>query len=427
MKKIFRSITGAIILLTVLCLLPATGVHAASVSASFDIVSKNTEIAVEDMIKVELNLSADVEIGAIEAYISYDSNLLEYIAGPDCILGGEGVLRISDSGTDTYSSERTYLLYFSALSKGEAKLSIRDNPEIYDANESNLMSVSSQPLKFEIKSGTKVSDDATLASLKVGDATLTPSFDPAVKDYTVKVKSDVVKLAISAEPSDELASVRIEGNDSLEAGQNRITINVTAADGTENKYVLYAVKEEAARAEEQQQEDNTDEKTATGQDSQGSFEPVDTGEHRQAFYVEERDSQVVLIADTEYAVCGDAGQVTVPDGFVQTSVLISGYTLTAFMPESERVSEYLLLVLQKEGSEPGLYCYDRIEKTIQRYDIIKGASQAGETALTAQEAQELTDGYEKSLNNLTLVIAIVCAIAMALLIVVIRLIFKLRR
>lgn len=423
--SIYKILVGVIMLIAVLTLIPKDSAYASSVSAAFDVISNRDDIQVEDMIKVELNLTADEEIGAIEAYISYDSDSLEYIAGPDCILGGEGVLRISDPGTSTYSSDRTYLLYFKALSTGKLKLSLRKNPEIYDANEGDLMSVSAEPITFEVTSGESVSSDATLESIKVGSGTLEPSFDSSIKDYTVKVAAEVEKLTISAVPTDDMATVSIDGNESLKAGQNRITINVTAADGTENKYVLYAIKEESEIADDTKTEDSekSEDKSSDTQKEQSA----DSGVHKQAFYVEERDSKVVLIADTEYFVPDNAASVVVPDGFVQTSVLISGYTLTAFAPEDAQVAEYLILVLQKEGSEPGLYCYDRIEKTIQRYDVTKGASISGEKALTAEEAQQLTDGYEKSLNNLTLVIAILCAVAMILLIITIKLILKLRR
>ncbi len=422
MRKISVLFAALVLTAATVALAPTERAQAASVSAAFVKVAPESDIRVEDMVKLELRFNADVEIGAVEVYVAYDSEKFEYISGPDCVLGGEGVLRISDPGTSSYSTKRNYLLYFKAIAMGESEFSIRSNPEIYDANDGDAMSVSSQPLTLTVLAGTTASSDASLAQLKVGSAVLSPSFDPQIKDYNVHVENSLVKLAVSALANDPLAAVTVEGADELKVGSNRITINVTAPDGTENKYVIYCVREEAPV--EETQETETDEKEA--EEKKIEEEPK---EHEQAFYVTEQDGKSMLIADTQYEVMETDAGIKPPEGFYRTTILISGYTITAFSPVPDGTPEYLLLILRKEGNDPGLYVYDRIEKTIQRYGLLSNGEPTGIVKDEKEADKNAPDpeAVEKTVNTLSTVIAVLSGVCMLLLIITIRVIFRRRR
>lgn len=423
MKKIKALLALGIICAAMAVLAPSQHAQAASVTAEFTKVAPDSDVRVEDMVKLELRLNADVEIGAVELYISYNSDIFEYMMGPDCVLGGEGVLRISDSGTSTYSTKRNYLLYFQATAMGESKFSVRNNPEIYDANDEEAMSVSSQPLTISVLAGTTASSDATLSALKVGSAVLTPSFDPQIKDYNVRVENAFDKLAVSAVANDPLASVTVEGADDLKVGSNRITVVVSAPDGTENKYVIYCVREEAPEEEKTEEPAEPEKEPEPAKKS----DPA-PGKHEQAFYVTQQDDRIMLIADTQYEMMSSDEGVKIPDGFYKTSILISGYTVVAFSPVPDGTPEYLLLILRKEGSEPGLYVYDRIEKTLQRYGITAGADTTVTEKDDKDKDEELPDkeAYDKTINTLTTVIAVLSGVCMLLIIIVIRIIFRRR-
>lgn len=423
MKKIKALLALGIICAAMAVFAPSQHAQAASVTAEFTKVAPDSDVRVEDMVKLELRLNADVEIGAVELYISYNSDIFEYMMGPDCVLGGEGVLRISDSGTSTYSTKRNYLLYFQATAMGESKFSVRNNPEIYDANDEEAMSVSSQPLTISVLAGTTASSDATLSALKVGSAVLTPSFDPQIKDYNVRVENAFDKLAVSAVANDPLASVTVEGADDLKVGSNRITVVVSAPDGTENKYVIYCVREEAPEEEKTEEPAEQEKEPEPAKKS----DPA-PGKHEQAFYVTQQDDRIMLIADTQYEMMSSDEGVKIPDGFYRTSILISGYTVAAFSPVPDGTPEYLLLILRKEGSEPGLYVYDRIEKTLQRYGITAGADTTVTEKDDKDKDEELPDkeAYDKTINTLTTVIAVLSGVCMLLIIIVIRIIFRRR-
>ena len=423
MNKIKALLVLGFICAVMAVLAPSHEAQAASVTAEFNKVAPDSDVRVEDMVKLELRLNADVEIGAVELYISYNSDIFEYMMGPDCVLGGEGVLRISDSGTSTYSTKRNYLLYFQATAMGESKFSVRNNPEIYDANDEEAMSVSSQPLTVSVLAGTTASSDATLSALKVGSAVLTPSFDPQIRDYNVRVENAFDKLAVSAVANDPLASVTVEGADDLKVGSNRITVVVSAPDGTENKYVIYCVREEAPEEEKTEEPDEPEEEPEKTSKSETT-----PGKHEQAFYVTQQDDKIMLIADTQYEMMSSDEGVKIPDGFYRTSILISGYTVAAFSPVPDGTPEYLLLILRKEGSEPGLYIYDRIEKTLQRYGLTAGEETPTQEEDKADEDGEIPDkeAYDKTINTLTTVIAVLSGVCMLLIIIVIRIIFRRR-
>ena len=105
--------------------------------------------------------------------------------------------------------------------------------------------------------------------------------------------------------------------------------------------------------------------------------------------------------------------------------MISGHTVTAYAPSNNPGSDYLLLILEKEGSQPAIYSFDRVEKTLQRLNderIVVG-SKTGSGYSTIEE-EELVKSYEKSMGTMTMVIAILSGICMLLLIIVIRMALK---
>lgn len=83
-----------------------------------------------------------------------------------------------------------------------------------------------------------ISGDATLKSLKIPNATLSPSFDKNVYEYTTNVK-DVNEVTVNAQASDSSSKVQISNNyKSLQKGSNLIKIVVTAESGAQKTYTI---------------------------------------------------------------------------------------------------------------------------------------------------------------------------------------------
>ncbi len=89
-----------------------------------------------------------------------------------------------------------------------------------------------------------LSNDATLSSLSVANAKLSPSFSPSKTSYSCgTVDFSVSKLSISAVANDSGAKVSITGSD-LSVGKNTVKITVTAATGAKKTYSISVTREQ---------------------------------------------------------------------------------------------------------------------------------------------------------------------------------------
>ena len=86
-------------------------------------------------------------------------------------------------------------------------------------------------------------NDATLQSLVVKDLDYRPIFSKTNTEYSMEVGSEINELDITAIPTDANATVEISGYKNLVAGENRVTIKVTAPDGvTTMRYQIIVTK-----------------------------------------------------------------------------------------------------------------------------------------------------------------------------------------
>ncbi len=105
-----------------------------------------------------------------------------------------------------------------------------------------LASVGSEPLTVDFK---KLLLSNKLASLNIENATLSPSFDPEVLEYSVSVPNSTEKLKISAE-ANEGATVDISSAELTEGKQTQILITVTPSVGNAIVYKINAFREVSA-------------------------------------------------------------------------------------------------------------------------------------------------------------------------------------
>ncbi|MBO4506592.1 MAG: cadherin-like beta sandwich domain-containing protein [Lachnospiraceae bacterium] len=434
--KAFKKMGIALLLAAAMLISPLTAnteARAASAAIAFE---KDLEtVRVDDVVAVTLKLTADAIIGAFEGYISYNSDVLDFVTGPETIVGGEGILKINDSDPDARFNERSYLIFFKATGIGSCDIKMRGNPEIYQAETDFPMSVSSSPLTIDVLASQRASSDASLAAMKISPGTLTPEFSPEVFEYSVTVPFETTTLLVSAVTSDAKANVKIEGNDELDVGQNRVLLLVTAEDGSLNKYVIYAAREPEKNGAAGDQSEVTG-TPADGENTEnGTGETSNEGDEDQnkslQFFVTEEDGELILetYSRVRYTIENNPGDIKIPEGYFKTSILISRHSVTAYSPTEDLSSDFLLLILSKNGGAPELYSFDRVEKTLQRYSsenkstVINSKTSSGYAKL---EDAEQVAAYEKSLHSLTLVIAILSGVCMLLLILTIRLAMKSR-
>ncbi len=78
-----------------------------------------------------------------------------------------------------------------------------------------------------------------LASLKVGDLTLSPNFDTTIYEYTAEYIGEDTKLDITATATDPYYTVDIVGNENLQEGEN--IINILVSDPDDENVATYQI------------------------------------------------------------------------------------------------------------------------------------------------------------------------------------------
>lgn len=81
-----------------------------------------------------------------------------------------------------------------------------------------------------------------LKSLSIDNYEIIPNFDKQIINYELQKEVTDDEIMVKAEPDDDKASISGIGNISLNSGENKITINVTAENGTVRSYYIKIVK-----------------------------------------------------------------------------------------------------------------------------------------------------------------------------------------
>ena len=82
-----------------LCILflhfPSTNSLAASATIKIEIPTE--EVSKEEEFKISIVIASDSTLGDFEGYLSYNAEIIEFISGPACVTGGNGMLRFMDT------------------------------------------------------------------------------------------------------------------------------------------------------------------------------------------------------------------------------------------------------------------------------------------------------------------------------------------
>ena len=198
------------------------------------------DIKKEQEIKVKVVLDSDVDLYSIDAYISYDAELLEFVPENDIVTGADGILEVKDVfGEETKQKE--YEITFRTLDVGQAYVNLT---EVYliDYADLDYITVAPSDYSFDIAINETVAEDARLSDLLVAPGDLTEAFDPNKLDYEMHVGMDVETIGVSAFAASEDSVVDLEMPESIVEGENIVTIKVTALSGNINVYTIRVVK-----------------------------------------------------------------------------------------------------------------------------------------------------------------------------------------
>ena len=188
-----------------LFLLTFSRVAAHASSADITISSDSEVYHKGDTVTVSIEIEADVLPGDFEGYLLYPEDVLTYVSGPGIVSGGEGILKINDQVDSETRNSRKYSLKFKAEGLGNAEISLRDDPELYEYEEGGyslgtyieITSGKVEPEKDEVPTPTEKvtpTDGPTpavtpgpeptgdITPVPTGDVTPTPDPDEEPKD-----------------------------------------------------------------------------------------------------------------------------------------------------------------------------------------------------------------------------------------------------
>lgn len=203
----------------------------------------------------------------------------------------------------------------------------------------------------------KKSSNASLGSLVISAGTLSPEFSAATKDYTATVDYSCSSLAVTANPADSKASVTsVTGNDSLEVGENTVSVVVTAEDGSTSTYNIVVTR----RTED-------DPENADKQDNWKKFD----------------------INGTEWTMVNDIPEDVVLEGFEHSKTVIDGLEYNTL---HGTFGDITLVYLQSESGN-GLFVYDAAQNAA--YEFVRINSESHFIVVLLPKVDDVPEGYNE--------------------------------
>ncbi|MDF2800464.1 MAG: hypothetical protein K0S61_367 [Anaerocolumna sp.] len=374
-------------------------------SAKVTLSGKETIFEKGDSFTVDIKVNSKESIGDFEGYLTYDADILEFVSEASFIAGGEGLIKISDINVMTGEATKKYVVKFVAKETGSSLIAFRETPSVYDFDTSQSMSVSSNQLKVEVGTKALASSNGDLKELKVNPGKLTPEFTPETTQYSVNVESDVDQMIISSIPSDEKASVSIEGNKELVAGENTIEITVEAESGEKKVYKVTVLKKEADKKEDNEDPDDLD----NNEDGSGEYTNNDKTVIISKPNIIKENGDIFYENGYRYQIISPEEDGIVPQGYIKTSILIDNTAIEVYSLEGEPDNEFLLIYAVGPSGNKGLYQYDRLEKTLQRYEGPQSLQQE-----ETENSSNKTDSIESKLVIMGVLLFVLIAVCIVL-------------
>lgn len=191
------------------------------------------EVIAGNTITVEVKLNNPAGITSANFELIYDGNIFAYVSGMDGS-GFNGVIPFSVTGGATEQTEYKWNITFKANQTGTCNFTIKG----YQFIDTDVNDFSPACGSASVKVMAVGSDDATLSSIQVGGANLSPAFAKWTLDYVCYVNNSVTSVNIAA-TSSQGGRVEIAGNtNNLAVGNNYVTITSYAPNGKAMKYNL---------------------------------------------------------------------------------------------------------------------------------------------------------------------------------------------
>lgn len=203
------------------------------------------EVYLDETFKIYIDIG-NISVSAYTLNLYFDNSKLEYAEGPENtnILNNRIITIWYDEkgGINPKENEQIAEFKFRAIEEGDVSFNL--SGEFFD-KDGNVLNVNDSNIQLKIKGiqeskddnqeekeDLTTSNDSSLKILRLSEEGIVPEFSPDIKDYYFVTSKDFTNLNITAIPNNSDANVRINGNDNLNEGINKITIDVTSKDKT---------------------------------------------------------------------------------------------------------------------------------------------------------------------------------------------------
>ena len=298
----------------------------------------SSQIVVGNKVTVTVKLSSSEPIGVVNYSVTYDSSKLQHVSG---------TLNHIFTAENNSTKEKSLVFTFKAIAAGDANINFRINEAIAFNEQNYTYSNQSKTVKIITNQQLQAtySKDNNLSNLGVTGFQLAPGFSKDNINYSLEVENEIDKITVTGSKSDSKASVSGLGEHTLEEGQNKIEVKVTAQNGSSKVYTINVTRKELT--------------------------PI-----------------VVTIGDTEYNVVRKEELLTAPNStFEKSTIQISELDVPTLL--NKAIDTTLVGLKDKDGNVT-LYTYKD-----NKYEKYKEIDNSNTTVIPTNNEIELPSSYKK--------------------------------
>jgi len=350
----------------------------------------------------------------VTATINADSGIYTTEGSLNC--SGAGVNKSADMSYEdlnTANTTKSFSFTIKPTSSGTVTCST-SNVMIRELKEASVYSLNNSSATITVKEPVYVapkeySSNNKLKSLEIEGYSISPEFSNDVKEYNVEVPNGTEKIVVKATKDDNSASINGIGEISVTEGTNKIEVKVTAENGNINIFVIDVVVKELDPIEVK-----VAEKKLTIIRKEGILEvpenyeksSIKIGEEDVLCYKNVATGNIIIgLKDEEgnskyYSYDEKTKKYTLYNGKkignvnlnildMPTSEIPTGYSKVTFKYNDEEFEGYqyiekgvtyaaddsvkgndfyLIYAINEISGEKGLYLYDKLEGTVQRFN-----------------------------------------------------------
>lgn len=377
MKKFFLNKCATLVMALAMILGLGLTTPRSQAAGSCVVTFSDPTVTVGSNVTISVRVSGQVAIGTVK--VTFDPEYLQYVSGDLGYGSCNGNVIVMDK-ENMGSGNLSFSMTFKALKVGKTTIDNYEN-SIVDSN-GDFLDVTPGWSTVTINAPYTASGNNNLSSLSISPGTLSPGFSAGTTSYSAWVSNSTTSVAVSAKAADGKAKVAVWGNTGLSVGNNTITVQVTAENGSKKTYTI-TVNRAAG---------------STGGNTGGNAPAPDDTPSPSPTATPEPQVTVTLPDDTQLPVSNQLPEgVSVPAGFEQSQLEVDGQTIpTAVHQDGGLVAVYLA---GDEGHPAGFYFYN--EKTRQVQAMTPVAMSTGKLTLV-DLPQELVvpQGYTSTLMEL---------------------------